>query len=486
MRSHLETLSECPHPDDLLPLARAAAASGKTEHNIRDYIQRKRIGKYDPQGQRIVIARSGELRVSLTELQAFLREVDARAGQHLPMGVDHALGFYDVPERERTKHVHRLHPYLGKFIPQLVEQFLTQHFTAGDTILDPFMGSGTTLVQANELGMHSIGFDVSPWNCIIARVKLGEYDLEQAAAEVLDAEQRTAEFSATIAEIPHERLTRSPKRYLPEPVYREWKELRSDYLRTWFAPRALAEILFYRSLISEYGYQDLLRVVLSRAVRSSRLIPHFDLATPRVPLPVGELYYCRKHGRECVPIDNCLTKLHAYSADTVRRLETFGAVRTSASATVLEADATSSDVFGLCGRHGLGGHLEPFLDGIFTSPPYVGQIDYHDQHIYAYELFDLPRRDTQEIGPKRRGKSRAAQREYQDGIVRALTNLSPALKPNAKVFLVANDRFNLYPDIALRSGFKIVDEVKRAVTKRTEQGDDPYQESIFQLRQAAR
>ena len=27
----------------------------------------------------------------------------------------------DLPERERTKHVHRLHPYLGKFIPQLVE-----------------------------------------------------------------------------------------------------------------------------------------------------------------------------------------------------------------------------------------------------------------------------------------------------------------------------------------------------------------------------
>ena len=30
----------------------------------------------------------------------------------------------DLPERERTKHVHRLHPYLGKFIPQLVEIFL--------------------------------------------------------------------------------------------------------------------------------------------------------------------------------------------------------------------------------------------------------------------------------------------------------------------------------------------------------------------------
>ena len=38
------------------------------------------------------------------------------------------LTFIGVKERERTKHVHRLHPYLGKFIPQLVEVFLKKFF----------------------------------------------------------------------------------------------------------------------------------------------------------------------------------------------------------------------------------------------------------------------------------------------------------------------------------------------------------------------
>src|SRR5215211_6932288 len=56
----------------------------------------------------------------------------------------------ELPERERTKHVHRLHPYLGKFIPQLVEIFLRKYFRKGKTVLDPFSGSGTTLIQANE------------------------------------------------------------------------------------------------------------------------------------------------------------------------------------------------------------------------------------------------------------------------------------------------------------------------------------------------
>ncbi len=65
-----------------------------------------------------------------------------------------ALSFDQYSESETTKHVHRLHPYKGKFIPQLVEYFLDDHtdafkkeafFKPGDIVLDPFCGSGTTL-----------------------------------------------------------------------------------------------------------------------------------------------------------------------------------------------------------------------------------------------------------------------------------------------------------------------------------------------------
>ncbi len=56
------------------------------------------------------------------------------------------LTFIGVREYRRTKHVHRLHPYLGKFIPQLVEVFLRKYFREGNIILDPFSGSGTTLI----------------------------------------------------------------------------------------------------------------------------------------------------------------------------------------------------------------------------------------------------------------------------------------------------------------------------------------------------
>lgn len=37
------------------------------------------------------------------------------------------------------------------------------------------------------------------------------------------------------------------------------------------------------------------------------------------------------------------------------------------------------------------------IRGIFSSPPYVGQIDYHEQHAYAYDLFSFERKDEFEI-----------------------------------------------------------------------------------------
>jgi len=56
---------------DLVTLEEAARLTGKTTHNIRDYIQRERITKFDPNGKAIKHAQNGQLRVSMKELRAF-------------------------------------------------------------------------------------------------------------------------------------------------------------------------------------------------------------------------------------------------------------------------------------------------------------------------------------------------------------------------------------------------------------------------------
>src|SRR5436309_6193828 len=113
----------------------------------------------------------------------------ARTQEALYADIDLELSWSerDLPERERTKHVHRLHPYLGKFIPQLVETLLARYVPPGGHVLDPFAGSGTTLVQSLESGYDATGVDVAAFNCLLMRVKTAQYDLAELGEELRDA-----------------------------------------------------------------------------------------------------------------------------------------------------------------------------------------------------------------------------------------------------------------------------------------------------------
>src|SRR6266511_4864256 len=105
-----------------------------------------------------------------------------------------------LPQVERTKHVHSLHPYLGKFIPQLVEVFLRRHFRPGQCVYDPFVGSGTTLVEANAFGAAGVGCDISAFNCLLTRVKTTAYSLgtlELGLRGVLEQSRQTSAVVST-------------------------------------------------------------------------------------------------------------------------------------------------------------------------------------------------------------------------------------------------------------------------------------------------
>ena len=366
------------------------------------------------------------------------------------------LTFLNVPEYQRTKHVHRLHPYLGKFIPQLVEVFLKKYFKKGDIILDPFSGCGTTLIEANVLGINSIGIELSPFNVLIQKVKSRTYDIPQVEWEIKDALRRLKRFSYQI---------RNDDSRLFEEDSRKF-DTKRDYLKAWFSERALQEILFYKSIIEDYKNQDVLKIILSRSARSARLIPHYDLARPQKP--VRETYWCIKHKRYCSPIDEALKFINRYSYDTIRRLKEFSKIKTDAFIEIYQGDARTVKL-----------PKDVKIDGVFTSPPYIGVIDYHEQHKYAYELFDFERFDDQEIGPAQKGQNGRAKSEYMDGIVDVFKNVSPYLKDGALIFIVANDKFDLYPKIGEICGFKLIDVFHRPVLMRTERDSNKYFESIF-------
>jgi hypothetical protein len=354
----------------------------------------------------------------------------------------------ELPERVRTKHVHRLHPYLGKFVPQLVEALLERYVEPGGRVLDPFAGSGTTLVQCLESGHDAVGVDIAPFNCLLMRVKTATHDLDTLRADVHESRAQAAGFVWD---------GRSP-------------DAASRFVRDWYAPRAAAELLHFRSVVERTRSADVLRVVLARSARSARRTTHFDLDFPRVPQL--EPYRCRKHRRVCRPVEEARRFLLRYTRDTLGRIEAFAVLRSAgAHATVLHGDARALD---------LGG---PF-DAVVTSPPYPGLIDYHEQHRYAYELLGLPDHGAAELGRPAHGLGRAALHAYVEGISDVLANVRRRLVSGAPVCIVVNDRRDLYPEILRRARLHLEDRLERHVNRRTGLRSGEYFESVLVCRAA--
>ncbi len=73
--------------------------------------------------------------------------------------------------------------FSGEFAHNAITQFLPSTLPAessdapGYVVLDPFAGVGTTLVEANRLGLESIGFEINPFAALVCRVKLGSVDI---------------------------------------------------------------------------------------------------------------------------------------------------------------------------------------------------------------------------------------------------------------------------------------------------------------------
>jgi hypothetical protein len=66
---------------------------------------------------------------------------------------------------------HSIHRYSGKFIPQIARQAIELLTALGDLVLDPYCGSGTTLLESSLTGRRSIGVDLNPLAVLISRVK---------------------------------------------------------------------------------------------------------------------------------------------------------------------------------------------------------------------------------------------------------------------------------------------------------------------------
>ena len=243
-----------------------------------------------------------------------------------------------------SEHVHRWYDYVQGFDAELAARKLREHSAGEDTVvLDPFCGSGTTLVAAQFLGFQAIGVDANPLMCLVSEAKttwdvpLGQF--KSRAADLLGAlDRRLAEDDAGLA----------ASCAIPMKSFNKW-----------FLPSVLREVMAARQVLQELppmerGVRNLLRMAYAKALFESSQVSMCPGITfvkkPRPPLRVTLK-------RKLMTIATDLQLLRGLDLDNQPK------------ARVFQGDARN-----------LSGKVAPgTVDILFTSPPYPTDIEYTRQ-----------------------------------------------------------------------------------------------------------
>ena len=173
-------------------------------------------------------------------------------------------------EHARTRGgIHGIHPYPARFIPEIPRHLieLFHPFSRG-RVLDPFCGSGTTLVEAQAAGIPSFGVDLNPIATLVSSVKIDPPERDVAPVALAIADAAASGGPRPVPEIP-----------------------RLDHWFTREATAALARLTHELARISDRKLHNALRVALSRiVVRVSRQDSDTRYAAVDRPIDVSDVY----------------------------------------------------------------------------------------------------------------------------------------------------------------------------------------------------
>src|SRR5450432_482719 len=106
-------------------------------------------------------------------------------------GVDFLFNEFWTARQRQANRLHEI-SYRACFKPQLPEFFISRLTRPGEAVYDPFMGRGTTLLQAALMGRRALGNVVNPLSRMLIRPRLNPPTLEAIAARLQEIEWRFA------------------------------------------------------------------------------------------------------------------------------------------------------------------------------------------------------------------------------------------------------------------------------------------------------
>lgn len=255
--------------------------------------------------------------------------------------------------RKEPKYVtHGIHPYKGKFYPQLAKGLLNiSDAQPGDLVMDPFCGSGTTLLEGYLNGFRTIGIDMHPLAVKIANAKVGiltvDPDLTRDAVELLLA-KLDAGPSATDT---------GTDQFSPSAL---------EEIHSWFPTPVVGKLNWMLRAIRSVSadiVRDFLEVILSSLIRDVSQQEPRDLRVRR--------------RREALEDADVVGLFRDRLALQYQRVERFWSVRGYCPYRLLEAKAVWGD--SRCQKSLNDSEVQPgSVDLVLTSPPYATALPYID------------------------------------------------------------------------------------------------------------
>jgi DNA modification methylase len=248
---------------------------------------------------------------------------------------------------------HDLHSFAAKFPPQLPSAFIRTLTNPGDVVLDPMMGSGTTVVEAFLERRRGIGLDFDPLALRLSRVKTMPLNSDKLRKLGFEAISRAKKLLATTETIEHE-------------LYIRFDKPTKAFIDYWFLPitqRELMSLILALEEIDELATRRFLQLTFSSIIvtKSGGVSLARDLAHSRPHLDKSKV---PKNA-----LDQFALRLQK-NLTSIARLKVNGA-----TANLIAGDARSMPI------------LDGTVDLIVTSPPYANAIDYMRAHKFSLVWF---------------------------------------------------------------------------------------------------
>lgn len=272
---------------------------------------------------------------------------------------------------------HDFHSFPAKFPPQLPRKFILGLTQPGEVVLDPMMGSGTTIVEAFLTRRRAIGFDIDPLAHLIAQVKITPLDVD-----IVMGMGRRIIAEAT-------RLVQHERKKLGDALEEKWDNQTRKFVNYWFAPETqyeLMALLQQIDKIQEQPYKTFFELIFSACIitKSGGVSLAFDLAHTR-PHRAKIAYSSRGQLIFGEEIDQQVLRRKKFVTKRLRSALTEFERRFYQNARSLaEIDPSLPSPYLDCGDARNLLLDEASVDLIITSPPYASNaIDYMRAHKFS-------------------------------------------------------------------------------------------------------